>query len=89
MGDLCSAEYIYFRSALHTFWCSLCAMRLHCHMRIEMVQSTISFLAAVPAALIHTLDFFVTSTRSLVLLRAWNGYEGVHSGQRMTALTRC
>jgi hypothetical protein len=33
-----------------------------------MVQCAISLLAAVPTALVHALDFFVTSSRTLVLL---------------------
>jgi len=65
----------FFANFLKLFWCSLLAMRLHCNMRVKMVQGTISFFAAVPTTLVHTLNFFVTPARSLVLLRAWNGYK--------------
>lgn len=50
-------------------------MRLHSYVRIQMVQSTIRFFAAVPAALIHALNFLVTASRSLVLLGTWNRNE--------------
>lgn len=60
---------------LEFFWCSLCAVRLHRDVRVKVVQSTICLLAAVPATLVHALNLFVASTRSLVLLRAWNWYE--------------
>jgi len=43
-----------------------------------MVQSTISLLAAVPSALVHSLDFFVSSSGTLVLLGAWNRDEGIN-----------
>ena len=37
-------------------------------MGIQMIQCAISLLAAVPTTLVHALDFFVTSSRTLVLL---------------------
>lgn len=43
-----------------------------------MIEGTISLFAAVPAALIHPLDFFVASSRSLVLLRSRNWYKRVN-----------
>ena len=75
MASLDSAEHLKLISALRTFWCSLLAVRLHCDVRVEMVQGAIGFFAAVPSTLIHTLNFFVTPARSLVLLRAWDGYK--------------
>jgi len=65
----------FFANFLKLFWCSLLAVRLHCDVRVEMVQGAIGFFAAVPSTLIHTLNLFVTPARSLVLLRAWNGYK--------------
>jgi len=47
-------------------------------MSIEMVQGAVSLFAAIPTALIHTLDFFVTSAGALVLLSTRNGDEGVN-----------
>lgn len=75
MASLDSAKHLKLISALRTFWCSLLAVRLHCDVRVEMVQGAIGFFAAVPSTLIHTLNLFVTPARSLVLLRAWNGYK--------------
>lgn len=51
-----------------------------------MIQGTVGLLAAVPAALVHALDLFITSARSLMLLRAWDWNEGIYGGQRMTPL---
>jgi hypothetical protein len=47
-------------------------MRLHRNVRIQMVKSPIRLLAAVPPALVHSLDFFIAPPWALVLLRAWN-----------------
>ncbi len=52
-------------------------MRLHGHMRIQMVQCPIGFFASVPTAFVHSLDLFVASPRSLVLLGTGYGYKGV------------
>jgi len=62
----------------HTFRSSLLAVRLHGDVGIEMVQSAISLLTTVPSALVHALDFFVSSAGTLVLLGARNGDEGVN-----------
>jgi hypothetical protein len=69
-----------------TFWSSFCAVRLHCYMRIQVVQRPVRLLASVPTALIHPLNFFIASSRSLVLLRSRNRNKRVHGRQRMTAL---
>lgn len=61
-------------------------MRLHRHMRIQMIQRAIRFLASLPSTLVHPFDFFISTTRALVLLRARDGDKGVHLGQRMGAL---
>lgn len=58
-------------------------VRLHSYVRIEMVQGTISLLTAIPTALVHTLDFFVASTRTFVLLGTRNRNEGVDLRQLM------
>ena len=54
----------------HTFGCSLLSVRLHRDVRVQMVESTISLLATVPSALVHALNFLITSSGSLVLLSA-------------------
>lgn len=52
-------------------------MRLHRYMRIEMVQCAVCFLTAVPATLVHTLDLFVTTAGTLVLLSTGNRNERI------------
>lgn len=42
-------------------------MRLHGDVRIQMVECTISLLAAIPSTLVHALDFLEAPTWSLVL----------------------
>lgn len=64
-----------FANFLELFGSSLLTMGLHSDVRIQMVQCSVSFLAAVPATLVHALDFFIPATRSLVLLRTRNGYK--------------
>lgn len=52
-------------------------------MCIKVIQGTISLLAAVPSALVHSLDFLISSSGSLVLLGAGNGDERVNLCQMM------
>jgi hypothetical protein len=61
-------------------------MRLHRNVGVQVVQSAIGFFASVPAALVHALNFLISSAGSLVLLRAWNWHERVHRRQWVTAL---
>ena len=63
---------------VHTFRSSLLPVRLHGDVSVKMVQSAIRLLATVPSALVHALDFFISSAGTLVLLGAWNGDEGVN-----------
>ena len=70
----------------HTFWGPLCAVRLHCDVRVEMVQRAIGLFASVPAAFVHALDFLVAPARALVLLRAGDGNKRVDGRQRVPAL---
>ena len=53
-------------------------MALHGNVGIEMVQGTVRLLAAIPAALVHSLNLLITPARPLVLLRTWDGHERVH-----------
>lgn len=62
-------------------------MRLHRHMRIQMIQRAIRLLASLPATLVHPFDFFISTARPLVLLRARDGDKRVHLGQRVRALS--
>ena len=55
-------------------------MRLHRDVRVQMIERAVRLLAAVPPTLVHPLDFLVTTTRTLVLLSAGDGDEGVDLG---------
>lgn len=56
----------------HTFGGALLSMRLHSHMRIQVIQSSVRLFAAVPSALVHALNLLIAAARSLVLLRPRN-----------------
>jgi len=56
-----------------TFRSSFLPVSLHGHMGVQVVQRAICLLAPVPTALVHALNFFISSSRSLVLLGARNG----------------
>ena len=47
-------------------------------MGVQVIQSAISLLAAIPAAFIHALNFLIASSRPLVLLSTRDGYERIH-----------
>lgn len=70
----------------HTFWGSLGAVRLHRHVRVQMVERAVRFFAAIPPALVHALYFFISAPRSLVLLRAGNRNKRIHGRQWVTTL---
>ena len=61
-----------------TFWSSLVAMRLHCHVCVEMVQCSVCLFATIPATFVHSLNLLVSSSRSFVLLRTGDWHEGVN-----------
>lgn len=69
-----------------TFWSSLSTVRLHCDVRIQVIEGSVSLFTPVPAALVHAFDFFVASTRSLVLLCTGDGDKGINGRERMSAL---
>ena len=50
-------------------------MGLHRHVRVQVVQCAIGLFTPLPPAFVHALDFFVTATGALVLLRARDGNE--------------
>lgn len=52
---------------MHTFRSPLCSMRLHRDVRIQVVECTVSLLAAIPSALVHALDFLEAPAWSLML----------------------
>lgn len=60
------------------FGCSLLSVRLHRNVSVQVVQCTIGFFTAIPSTLVHALNLLVSSSRSFVLLRTWNGNEGVN-----------
>lgn len=61
-----------------TFRSSLDAVGLHGHMCIQMIQCAIGLLAAIPATLVHSLNFLISTTRPLVLLSARDRNKRVH-----------
>lgn len=61
-------------------------MRLHSHVRVQMVERPIRLFASIPPTLIHALNFFVSPSRTLVLLCAWNWDKRIHGRKRVTTL---
>jgi len=57
---------------LEFFWRPLRAVRLHRNVSIQVIERSIRLFAAVPATLVHALDFFISPSRALVLLCAWD-----------------
>lgn len=60
-----------------TFGSTFLTVRLHRHMCIQVVQGTVRLFAPLMATLVHALDFFVPTSRTLVLLSAGDGDKGV------------
>lgn len=52
-------------------------MALHRDVRVEMIESTIGFFAALPSAFVHSLNLFIATSGSLDLLRTGNRDERV------------
>jgi len=63
---------------LELFRSALLAMRLHGYVSVQVVQCAVGLFATVPAALVHALDFLVSSAWTLVLLSTRNGDERVN-----------
>ena len=66
-----------------TFWSPFLPVRLHGHVRVQVVERSVSLLASLMPAFVHALDFFVATTGAFVLLRSRNRNEGVHLRQRV------
>ena len=60
-----------------TFRSSLIPMRLHRHMRVQVIECAVCFLTTLPATLVHSLDLFISATGALVLLGTGNRNEGI------------
>lgn len=69
-----------------TFWCTLLAVRLHRHMRVQMIQCTVCLLASLPPTFVHAFNFFVAATRALVLLSTGDWNKGVDLRKRVRIL---
>lgn len=54
-----------------------------------MIERAISLFAAIPPALVHALDFFVTTTRAFVLLRTRNRNEGINLDINVSRVHSC
>ena len=46
-------------------------------MRVQVIERAIRLLTTLPATLVHSLDFFVSATGALVLLRTRNRNKGI------------
>jgi hypothetical protein len=46
-------------------------------MSIQMIQGAVGLFTAIPATLVHALDFFISSTNTLVLLGTCDRDEGL------------
>jgi hypothetical protein len=57
---------------------ALLSVGLHGNMSIKVVQCAVGLFTAIPTALVHSLNLFVSSSRSLMLLRTRNGHERVN-----------
>lgn len=68
------------------FWGALGSVRLHCNVRIQMVQRAVRLLATLPSAFVHALDFFIATAGSLVLLSARDRHERVYLREWMWVL---
>jgi len=69
-----------------TFGRALGAVRLHGYVGVQVVQRSVRLFATVPAALVHALDFFIASARSLVLLCARDRDKRVDGRERVATL---
>lgn len=64
-------------------------MRLHSNVSIQMIKCAVGLLAAIPSALVHALNFFITSPGTLVLLCTGNRDERVDLGERVLYTVSC
>ena len=69
-----------------TFRSTLLPVRLHCYVRVQVIQCAIRLFTSLPSTFVHSLNFFVAAARALVLLSAWNGNEGVDLRERVRIL---
>lgn len=67
----------FFPNFFEFFRSALLSVALHCDVSIQMIQRAIRLLAAIPSALIHALDLFVSPARPLVLLRSRDGNKRI------------
>jgi hypothetical protein len=47
-------------------------------MRVQVIERAICLLATLPATFVHSLDFFISTTGTLVLLGTGNWDEGIN-----------
>lgn len=59
------------------------SMRLHSNVRVQVVERAVSLFATVPTTLVHPLNLFIASSRSLVLLCARDGHERINLNSNM------
>jgi len=64
-----------FANLFEFFWSAFLSVRLHGDVSVQMIQRSVRLFAAVPSALVHSLDLFVSPSRSFMLLRTRNRDE--------------
>lgn len=63
---------------IHTFWSSLGSMGLHRDVCIQVIKCAVSLLTTIPAAFVHSFNFFIATTRALMLLSTWDGNKRIN-----------
>jgi hypothetical protein len=53
-------------------------MRLHCDVRVQVIERAICLLTTLPATLVHSLNLFISTTGTLVLLGTGNRNKGIN-----------
>ena len=79
------ANLSFLANLLELFRHTLLSVRLRCDMHIQVRQFAVRLSAAIPPTLVDTFDFFVSSSRTLVLRVDQN--EGVELRQMVSSWT--
>lgn len=80
-------RFPFFADLFEFFWGSFTAMSLHGHVGVEVVQCAVRLFTAVPATLVHSLDFLIAPSWPLVLRSTgyWHkGVDGIHGVARVS-----
>ena len=58
-----------------TFGSALLTVRLHCNVRIQMIQCAIGLFTSLPTAFVHAFYFLIPTPGALVLLSTGNRHK--------------